>query len=172
MSMNLPIVTIVGRPNVGKSTLFNRLVGRRQAIVADEPGTTRDRLLAFVDWNRERFLLVDTGGLEVAPAGSMEGHVRTQVDAALNETDVVLFVADTRSGLNPADSEVAALLRRRGLPVVVAANKCEGEGRALVAAEFHTFGLGDPVPISALQNQGIGELMDRLGRVSRYPPDS
>src|SRR5213592_4460006 len=123
--MSLPVVAIVGRPNVGKSTLFNRLVGERVAIVEDVPGTTRDRIYATTEWRGREFSLIDTGGLDDGKAGEMEAAVRRQAEAAIREADAVLFVVDAQSGILPVEHDVADRLRRSRKPVVMAANKSE-----------------------------------------------
>jgi GTP-binding protein len=165
---SVPIVAIVGRPNVGKSTLFNRLLGRRVAIVAHEPGTTRDRVA--MPWLVEgrRTILVDTGGLLSKTGTSLEALVREQALAAVREAAVVVFLVDASTGLHPEDKAIADLLRRSGKPVVLAANKAEGPGRALQVGEFYALGLGNPVPLSALHNRGVGELVERI--VALLPP--
>ncbi|MCH7553294.1 MAG: ribosome biogenesis GTPase Der [Chloroflexi bacterium] len=160
--MSKPIIAIVGRPNVGKSTLFNRIVGERKAITADEPGTTRDRLFANAEWEDREFALVDTGGLEVRPDQPMLKAVRAQVNVAIEDADAILFLTDVSSGVTPADDEVADVLRRSGRPVVLACNKADNPRRELDIAEFYRMGLGEPLPISAHHNQGIGVLLDRL----------
>jgi len=173
--MPKPIVAIVGRPNVGKSTLFNRLVGRRVAIVEDIPGTTRDRLYADTEWNGVPFTLVDTGGLElfegrpeeevqplaVASAQYIEA-IRAQVEMAIAEADVIIFVVDVKDGITAADEDVADLLRRCQKPVVLAANKADNDERREAAVEFYQLGLGDPIPVSAIHGLGIGDLMDEV----------
>jgi GTP-binding protein len=181
--MSKPIAALVGRPNVGKSTLFNRFVGRRVAIVEDLPGTTRDRLYADADWAGVDFLVVDTGGLEVTDsarpaadptkppaigqtAGVESGlfleEMRQQAQIAIQEADVVVFLVDGGTGLTPRDQEVADVLRRTDKPVLLVVNKTETARRRADAVEFYTLGLGDPVPISALHGQGIGDLLDLI----------
>ena len=157
-----PLVAIVGRPNVGKSTLFNRLTGSRQAIVTDVPGTTRDRLLAEVSWEGRGFTLVDTGGLEPRPEDPIKEQVRAQVEVAVSEADLIIFLMDVSDGITPGDQEVAGWLRRTQKPLVVAVNKVDNESREVSTAEFHRIGLGDPLPISAYHNLGIYDLMDRV----------
>ncbi len=164
----LPVVAIVGRPNVGKSTLFNRLVGERRAIVADEPGTTRDRVMSRVTGDLGPYILVDTGGLDSTAGEPITAKVHDQVQTALDEADVVVFLTDGSTGPQPGDSEVADLLRRRGKPIVLAVAKCEGETRHLALSEFYSLGLGDPLPISALKSEGIADLMDQV--VIHFPP--
>jgi GTP-binding protein len=144
-----PVVAIVGRPNVGKSALFNRLIGRRQALVEEIAGTTRDRLYAEVTWRDERFRLVDTGGLDPAGAGGYIEAIRAQVERAVAEASVLLFVVDAKDGVIPADQEIAELLRRAGKPVFLLANKVDNEERRESIVEFHELGLGEPMPVSA-----------------------
>ena len=164
-----PAIAIIGRPNVGKSTLFNRLAGQRLAVVDAAPGTTRDRLVAPVTWEETLpFILVDTGGLTLEGDEHLGPQVRRQVGAALAEADLILFITDGSTGLHPGDAEVADLLRRQEKPVVLAVNKCESSARELGSAEFYQLGLGDPIPISAMSNIGIGEMLERL--VSLLPP--
>ena len=163
-----PLVAIVGRPNVGKSTLFNRLTGSRQAIVTDVPGTTRDRLLAEVSWEGRGFTLVDTGGLEPRPEDPIKEQVRAQVEVAVSEADLIIFLMDVSDGITPGDQEVAGWLRRTQKPLVVAVNKVDNESREVSTTEFHRIGLGDPLPISAYHNLGIYDLMDRV--VTMLPP--
>lgn len=168
--LTIPIVAIVGRPNVGKSSLFNRILGRRQAIVSDVAGTTRDRLLAEVSWGNHRFILIDTGGLELNPEGTIRQKVQEQVGVALADADVVIFVTDVAEGLTPTDQVMAERLRRTDKPLVLAVNKVDNEARELGATEFHQLGLGDVVPISAYHNLGIFDLMEWV--VAHLPPRS
>ena len=162
-----PTVAIVGRPNVGKSTLFNRIVGRRAAIVAERPGVTRDRHFEEAEWSGRRFLLVDTGGVIEAPEERMDVEIRRQVLAAMEHADVVLFVTDARTGVHPLDRHVADLLRRSEIPVVLAVNKVDDPARMTDHMEFYALGLGDPVPVAAQSGKGSGDLLDRL--VERFP---
>jgi GTP-binding protein len=157
----LPVVALVGRPNVGKSTLFNALTGTRDALVADVPGLTRDRKYGFGESAPHRFIVVDTGGLVEAPRGVAELMAR-QTRRAIEEADRVVFLVDGQAGLDPADGFVADILRRSGKPVTVAVNKGEDRDPALLTAEFHAFGFGPPQAISAAHRQGIGELMERV----------
>ena len=157
--MTKPVVAIIGRPNVGKSTLFNRIVGRRLAIVEDEPGTTRDRLYADVSWKDKSLSLVDTGGLLVDPSTGVEQLIKHQVITAIEEADVIIFVLDVLDGITVIDKELAELLRRSGKPLVLAANKSDNEQRGYSAAQFYELALGDPVPISAYHGTGIHDLM-------------
>ena len=160
--MPLPLVAIVGRPNVGKSTLFNRLANRRDAIVTDIPGTTRDRLLAEVAWDDSRFILVDTGGLEPYPQDVLRDQVKAQVEAAVDQADLIVFVVDVEDGLVPMDLEIAGWLRQREKPLVLAVNKVDNLKRRASAAEFEQMGLSEPVQISAYHNLGIYDLMEQV----------
>ncbi|MCS7173866.1 MAG: ribosome biogenesis GTPase Der [Armatimonadetes bacterium] len=163
-----PVVAIVGRPNVGKSALFNRLAGRRIAIVEDIPGVTRDRLSAPVEWQGRRFEVVDTGGWMSAPEDRLAERVRAAAEAAAREADVVLFVVDGRAGLVPEDAEIARALRRVHRPVILVVNKVDRPEREdALAAEFHALGFPEVVCVSALHGYGIGELLDQL--VARLP---
>jgi GTP-binding protein len=156
-----PIVALVGRPNVGKSTLFNRLVGRRQALVRDVPGVTRDRLYGPVVFERWQATAVDTGGLDPSSEEPLVEAVRRQVMVAVEEADVVVLVVDARDGTTTLDLEIARLLRRAGRPIVVAANKIEGgRGQEAAAVDFFGLGFGDPVPISAEHGRGVAELLE------------
>jgi len=157
-----PLVAIVGRPNVGKSALFNRLIGSRKALVEDIPGTTRDRLYADVEWGEQAFTVVDTGGLD--PSGD-EGYtplVKRQVEVALAEADVIVLVVDSRDGLTSTDLEIADLLRRAAKPLILIANKADNEARREAALQFYELALGDPIPVSAYHGLGLADLMDRL----------
>ncbi len=157
-----PLVAIVGRPNVGKSTLFNRLVGERLAIVEDLPGTTRDRLYADADWNGRTFSLVDTGGLELGASEDMAARIGAQAQLAIEEADVIIFLVDTKSGITEADNEVAEMLRRAGKPVVLGANKADNATRRQEAVEFYALGLGDPITLTAISGTGSGDLLDAV----------
>ncbi len=165
--MKVPLVALVGRPNVGKSTLFNRLIGQRLAIVQDEPGTTRDRLYGRADWAGYDFAVVDTGGLETEDAGPLAIRVRNQALVAVEEADVVVFIVDAITGLTPSDQEIADLLRRSGRPIVLAANKAERKDRQEDAGEFWSLGIGEPHPLSALHGYGSGDLLDTI--VAKLP---
>ena len=158
----IPLVAIVGRPNVGKSTLFNRVVGSRTAIVEDRARTTRDRLYGDAEWNGRRFVLIDTGGLEVDTDDPIELRVQEQARLAISEADVIVFVVDAAAGMTPADLEAAELLRRAPAPVIVAVNKADNEKRELEAAEFHTLGWEETYPISASHGRGTGDLLDAI----------
>jgi GTP-binding protein len=157
-----PVVAIVGRPNVGKSTLFNRITGARVAIVEDTPGVTRDRLYHDADWRGRQFTLVDTGGIAARSDDPLVVQVRRQAETALEEADVILFVVDARTGLTADDDEVAELLRRSGRPVILVANKVEDFSDPTLIHEFYRLGLGDPLPISAIHGLNIGDLLDRI----------
>ena len=166
----IPLVAIVGRPNVGKSTLFNRIIGSRTAIVEDRARTTRDRLYGDGEWNGRRFVLIDTGGLEVDTHDPIELRVQEQARLAIAEADVIVFVVDAAAGMTPADLEAAELLRRATAPVIVAVNKADNEKRELEAAEFYTLGWEETYPISASHGRGTGDLLDAL--VWALPPES
>jgi GTP-binding protein len=160
-------VAIVGFPNVGKSTLVNRLTQTRAAVVHETAGVTRDRKELLADWNGVTFRLVDTGGVDEADTGPFGRHIAEQAKAAIAEADLVLFVVDARAGITPGDEELATILRASGKPVIVLANKIDDPRRDLDAVEFHRLGLGDPVPLSALHGHGTGDLLDDV--VSRLP---
>ena len=160
-------VAFVGFPNVGMSTLVNRLTVSRAAVVHETPGVTRDRKELLCDWNGVTFRLVDTGGVDEADTGPFGRHVAGQARAAIREADLVLFVVDARAGITPGDEELAAILRASGKPVIVLANKIDDPRRDLDAVEFHRLGLGDPVPLSALHGHGTGDLLDDI--VDRLP---
>jgi len=165
-----PTVAIVGRPNVGKSTLFNRLIGVRQAIVENIPGTTRDRLYGESEWKDNAFTVIDTGGLEPDAAEGYSALIRDQVVTAIAEADVVLCLVDVASGVTPADAEIAELLRRTDKAVLLLANKADNARRRDAAVEFFELGLGEPMPISAHHDDGIRELRDRLLELLPYRP--
>ena len=164
------IIAIVGRPNVGKSSLFNRIVGHRQAIVSDIAGTTRDRLIAEAQWEGHSFILVDTGGLEPNPEGHIREKVQEQADMALADADVIVFVADVNEGVTPIDHMLADRLRRTDKPVVLAVNKVDNDSRELAGSEFYQLGIADPMFISAFHNFGIHDLMEEVLSHSRYVP--
>lgn len=188
MQRQKPVLALVGRPNVGKSTLFNRLLGRRTAIVEDLPGTTRDRIYGDSYWNGVGFTVIDTGGLEApsevgaarrAPGQSdapplalnsarFVSHIQNQAEVAIAEADVIVFVVDGKEGLTAADEDVAELLRRANKPIFVAVNKTESATRQLDALEFWNLGLGEPYPISAYHGDGVGDLLDAI--VEALPP--
>ncbi len=160
-------VAVVGFPNVGKSSLVNRLSGSREAVVHERAGVTRDRNELACEWNGRRFNLIDTGGVDFTDEDPMAGSIREQVQAALNDADVAVFVVDAKIGLRPGDEELADLLRRWDKPVLVAANKIDDVRDLALAAEFHALGLGDPMPVSAAQGLNVGDLLDDM--VARLP---
>jgi GTP-binding protein len=174
-----PIVALVGRPNVGKSTFFNRLVGERRAIVEDVPGTTRDRLYGDSDWNGRVFTVVDTAGLlleeddltEGTPQVEIARRVREQAELAINEADAIIFIVDTRDGLTAADQAVADVLRTSNKPVILAANKADNKERALDAVEFYALSLGEPIPMSAYHGIGTGDVLDRVTEMLPIVPE-
>jgi GTP-binding protein len=166
----VPVVAIVGRPNVGKSTLFNRILGQRTAIVEDRARTTRDRLYGQAEWNARRFVVVDTGGLEIAPGDVIEEKVQDQARLAIGEADLIVFVVDAATGLTPADQEAAETLRRAKAPVLLAVNKADNERREFEAAEFYALGWDETYAISAAHGRGVADLLDAL--VWALPPES
>jgi GTPase len=165
--MKRPIVAIVGRPNVGKSTLFNRFVSRRQAIVHNQPGVTRDRLYADVEWQHRHFVVIDTGGLVPDTKDSMEKIIKNQVQIAYEEADVILFLVDVRSGLDFEDKAVAQVLLKANKKVILVANKADNENLELAAAEFYALGLGEPLTVSAMESRNVGDLLDKI--VALFP---
>jgi GTPase len=164
-----PTVAVVGRPNVGKSTLFNRILGGRPAIVSEQAGTTRDRHFGDAEWGGRRFWIVDTGGLVPGSTNSMDRAIRRQVELALDQADVVVFVVDGKEGLNPVDAEIAAQLRRSGRPVLLVVNKLDELPRTTAHLAFFQLGLGDPLPVSASVGKSSGDLLDAV--VERLPPE-
>ncbi len=166
--MTKPIIAIVGRPNVGKSTLFNRLIGERRAIVQNEPGTTRDRVYGTAEWGGAEFTIIDTGGLqdddEIRDSSESEiaQATRSQARNAIEEADVIVLMVDAKSGLTSGDAEVADLLRRADKPTILVANKAESAERRAAAVEFYEIGLGEPIPVSAYHGNGTGDLLDRI----------
>jgi GTP-binding protein len=160
-------VAVVGFPNVGKSTLVNRLTGSRQAVVHETPGVTRDRKEIVCEWGGRRFLLVDTGGVDIADPSPITRSIVDQARAAVAEADLVLFVVDSRAGITPGDEELAAILRQARKPVLLLANKIDDPSHDADALEFHRLGLGDPIPISAVHGLGTGDLLDAI--VARLP---
>lgn len=185
--MAKPLVAIVGRPNVGKSTLFNRIVGERRAVVSEIPGTTRDRLIAEAEWNARSFVVVDTGGIEILPPSVEQGRrpgsgeplledseafiplIRSQAELAIQEADLILFLTDAATGLTGADREVADLLRRTEKPILLVANKTESERREQAAYEFYELGMGEVYMVSAIHGTGVGDLLDLI--VEMLPPE-
>ena len=161
--MKKPIVAIVGRPNVGKSTLFNKLIGKRVSIVDDTPGVTRDRIYGDCEWRNRHFLLIDTGGIEVSDSDEIGSQMRIQAQLAIDAADVIIFVTDVKTGVLSADYEVANILQKSGKPVVVCVNKCDKIG-AIEANfyEFYNLGLGDPITVSSVHGHGTGDLLDEV----------
>jgi len=169
--MPKPIVAIVGRPNVGKSQLFNRLVGKRLSIVEDTPGVTRDRLYADCEWRGRAFTVIDTGGIEPSNNNEMLQFMRGQAEIAIDTADVIVFLTDLRTGITASDQDVTTLLLRSGKPLVLAVNKCDKPGDPVAEFyEFYNLGLGEPYGISALHGYGIGELLDAC--YEHFPPES
>ena len=168
--MAKPIVAIVGRPNVGKSALFNKLIGRRVSIVEDTPGVTRDRIYGETDWNGRRFTLIDTGGIEPRTDNEILAFMRDQAGIAISHADVIVFLTDIRTGLTASDQEVAAMLLRSGKPIVLAVNKMDSVGAVDPDFyEFYNLGLGDPIAVSAVHGHGTGDLLDAC--VAYFPPE-
>ncbi|HXM37163.1 MAG TPA: ribosome biogenesis GTPase Der [Gemmatimonadales bacterium] len=160
--MSVPTVAIIGRPNVGKSTLFNRIIGRREAIVDAQPGVTRDRHFAPAEWNGRRFWLVDTGGLIPGSTDPLNRAIRSQVEQAVAESDVLLFVVDVQAGVHPMDLEIAQYLRKAKRPLVLVANKCDDLPLETRQLGFYELGLGEPFPVSAAIGKNSGDLLDRV----------
>src|SRR3954469_17501852 len=163
----LGTVAIVGFPNVGKSTLVNRLTSTRTAVVHETPGVTRDRKELICEWNGHEFLLIDTGGVDIADPTPLTRSIAEQAQAAIAEADLVLFVTDARAGVMPGDEELAAILRRSHKPVLLLANKIDDPNQDAISWEFHRLGLGDPWPLSAAHGHGTGDLLDAI--VARLP---
>ncbi len=167
--MPLPLVAVVGRPNVGKSTLFNKLAGKRISIVEDTPGVTRDRIYTKCEWRSREFMVVDTGGIEPTSDDIILSQMRRQAELAIERADVIVLVTDIRCGVTATDSDVAAMLLKSGKPVVLAVNKCDTIGEPpMELYEFYNLGLGDPFPISSQHGHGTGDLLDE---VFKYFPD-
>ena len=158
----LGTVAIVGFPNVGKSTLVNRLTGTRAAVVHEQSGVTRDRKELIAEWGRSRFLLIDTGGVDIADSSPMTQSIAAQARLAIDEADLILFVVDARAGITPGDEEVADILRRARKPVLLLANKIDDPAQDSLALDLHRLGLGDPIPISSLHGHGAGDLLDQI----------
>lgn len=168
--MARPIVAIVGRPNVGKSQLFNRITGKRISIVEDTPGVTRDRIVSEATWLDKAFLLIDTGGIEPDSEDKLTQLMKRQAEAAIETADVIIFLTDVRTGVLPSDEEVAKILMRSHKPVVLACNKCDSPGEPpLNFYDFYSLGLGDPIAVSAIQGMGTGDLLDEV--VKGFPSD-
>ncbi|HEY0071502.1 MAG TPA: ribosome biogenesis GTPase Der [Chloroflexia bacterium] len=181
--MPRPVVAIVGRPNVGKSSFFNRLIGEQVAIVEDQPGTTRDRIYGVTEWNGVEFTVIDTGGMvmgDVAEPGTgPQGEIteediltrtREQAEAAIEEADVIIFMVDAKTGLTATDSEISEVLRTSHKPVILAANKADSEERRLNSVEFYELGLGEPIPMSSKHSINTGDLLDKV--VEAFPPQA
>jgi len=168
--MGRPIVAIVGRPNVGKSTLFNRIAGRRISIVEDTPGVTRDRIYAEGEWLGKYFTMIDTGGIETDTSDNILKQMRIQAELAIDTADVIIFIVDGKMGLTPADREVAQMLRKSGKPVVIGANKVESPKLWDAVYEFYELGLDDVYGISATQGMGVGDLLDEV--IKYFPEDA
>ncbi|MBX7060408.1 MAG: ribosome biogenesis GTPase Der [Pyrinomonadaceae bacterium] len=169
--MSAPLVAIIGRPNVGKSTLFNRLTGSRRAIVGDEPGITRDRMFGEVEWRAHRFRLVDTGGIVPDDEAVIPSNIFKQASFAISESAAIIWVVDARAGITPLDEEIAVLLRATGKPIYIAANKAETRQVETEAAEFHRFGF-EVVPVSAEHGNGVGDLIDEIFEDIEAAPDA
>ena len=164
------IVAVVGRPNVGKSTLFNKLIGKRLSIVNDTPGVTRDRIFADTEWRARKVMLVDTGGIEPKTDDVILSKMRAQAELAIESANVIIFVCDILSGVTAADAEIAAMLRKSGKPVVLCINKCDSVGAVSAELyEFYNLGLGDPIPVSSVHGHGTGDLLDAV--FEHLPPD-
>ena len=168
--MSKPIVAIIGRQNVGKSTLLNRVAGERIAIIADLPGTTRDRVLASVSWQGTEFTMVDTGGMEAKPQSTIAQGVKEQVEVAIAEADVIIFLVDVKDGIMPFDQEIANMLRQVSKPVLLVANKADNARLESEAVEFYELGLGEPLVISGYHGRGTSELLDRIIALLPVPP--
>lgn len=169
-SPSRPVVALVGRPNVGKSALFNRMLGGRKALVEEIAGTTRDRLYGDVEWREREFRLVDTGGLLLDESPPYSALIRRQVEIAIEEAQVILFVVDAKEGLTAADLDVADVLRRTAKPVLLLANKAESGSRREAAVQFYELGLGEPIPVSAHHGQGVADVMDMVVEMAPASP--
>ncbi len=168
--MPKPIIAIVGRPNVGKSALFNKLIGQRLSIVEDTPGVTRDRIYGESDWNGRKFTLIDTGGIEPRTDSEILTFMREQAEIAISHADVIVFLTDIKTGLTASDQEVAGMLQRSGKPIVLAVNKMDSTGTVDPDFyEFYNLGLGDPIAVSAVHGHGTGDLLDEC--VKYFPPE-
>ncbi len=166
--MALPVVAVVGRPNVGKSTLFNKLIGQRLSIVEDTPGVTRDRIYSKCEWRNRKFMLVDTGGIEPKEDDKMLTLMRQQAELAIDHADVIIFVTDVRTGVTANDYAVADMLMKSGKPIVLCVNKCDNLGETpLEVYEFYNLGLGDPFPVSSVHGHGSGDMLDEV--IAHFP---
>ena len=166
--MSKPIIAIVGRPNVGKSMLFNKIIGRRLSIVEDTPGVTRDRIYGESDWRGRKFTLIDTGGIEPRTDNQILAFMRSQAQIAIDNATVIVFLCDIKTGMTASDQEVASMLQRCGKPVVLAVNKVD-QGQSPDIYEFYNLGLGDPIAVSAIHGHGTGDLLDAC--VQYFPPE-
>ena len=168
--MAQPVVAIVGRPNVGKSTLFNKLTGKRLAIVDNTPGVTRDRIFGECEWLGHKMMLVDTGGIEPYSDDIILSQMRRQAQLAIDSANVIIFVTDVRDGVVATDSEVASMLQKSGKPIVLCVNKCDkiGEPPADIY-EFYNLGIGDPFPVSSVHGHGTGDLLDEV--IKHFPEE-
>lgn len=169
--MMKPIVAIVGRPNVGKSALFNRITGKRIAIVEDKPGVTRDRIYSEAEWLDYKFLLIDTGGIEISTEDKILTQMKRQAEIAIETANVILFITDVTAGITPDDEEVAMLLRRTNKPVVIGVNKADNPSRMNDVYEFYNLGIGEPIGVSATLGLGIGDLLDKVVEGFERDPD-
>lgn len=161
--MALPVVAVVGRPNVGKSTLFNKIIGKRLSIVEDTPGVTRDRIYSKCEWRNRQFMVVDTGGIEPNTSDIILAQMRRQAELAIENADVIILVTDIRCGVTADDSDVASMLQKSGKPIILTVNKCDSIGEPpLELYEFYNLGLGDPFPISAAHGHGTGDMLDAV----------
>ena len=161
--MAKPVVAIVGRPNVGKSTLFNKIAGKRIAIVEDTPGVTRDRLYTDAEWNGITFTMIDTGGIEPVSTDHILTEMRNQAKIAIDTADVIVLVVDVREGMTATDKDVANMLIRSGKEVIVACNKCDSPGEPpLQLYDFYNLALGEPIPVSGVHGSGVGDLLDEI----------
>src|SRR6476659_6328856 len=160
-------VAVVGFPNVGKSTLVNRLTGTRAAVVHETPGVTRDRKEIVCEWSGKRFLLIDTGGVDIVDETPLTRAIAEQARSAVDEADLVLFVVDAKAGITPGDAEIAQILRESHKPTLVLANKIDDPAQDAIAYDLHRLGLGDPIPVSGLHGYGTGDLLDEI--VERLP---
>ncbi len=161
--MSKPIIAVVGRPNVGKSTLFNKLIGKRLSIVDDTPGVTRDRIFGDAEWRSKKFMMVDTGGIEPKTDDIILKKMRAQAELAIDTADVIIFVTDIKSGVTASDREVAAMLQKCGKPIVLCVNKCDRPGDVpMEFYEFYNLGLGDPISVSSVHGHGTGDLLDKV----------
>ncbi len=168
--MALPVVAVVGRPNVGKSTLFNKLIGKRLSIVEDTPGVTRDRIYSKCEWRNREFMVVDTGGIEPKETDTMLTLMRQQAELAISHADVIVLVTDVRSGVTANDISVAEMLQKSGKPIVLCVNKCDTLGEVpMEVYEFYNLGLGEPYPVSSLHGHGTGDMLDEV--LSYFPED-